>query len=96
MASATTNLATTAKATLLTDLASSVSHVAYNFVRPLGGRPNLQHVKSTDGSSIPLIDFQDLDGPNRSLTIRKIGDAGRKYGFFQVHIVQGIKKLHMM
>ncbi|KAI9076795.1 hypothetical protein K1719_028728 [Acacia pycnantha] len=84
MASATTNPAATAKPTLLTDLAYSVSHVPSNFVRPFCDRPNLQDVQSTDGSSIPLIDLQDLDSPNRSLTIRKIGDACRKYGFFQV------------
>ncbi|KAI9116874.1 hypothetical protein K1719_012240 [Acacia pycnantha] len=94
MTSATTNSTIAAKVTLLTNLASSVSHVAYNFVRPLGGRPNLQHVQSTDKSSIPLIDLQDLDGPNRSLTIRKIGDTSQKYGFFQIHIVQG-KKIRM-
>ncbi|XP_028752276.1 protein DMR6-LIKE OXYGENASE 2-like [Neltuma alba] len=84
MAAATTDAAAATKPTLLTDLASSVSHVPSNFVRSLGDRPNLQNVQSAEGSSIPLIDLQDLDGPNRSLAIRKIDDACRNYGFFQV------------
>ncbi|XP_054782214.1 protein DMR6-LIKE OXYGENASE 2-like [Prosopis cineraria] len=84
MAAATTNAIAAAKPKLLTDLAASLSHVPSNFIRPDSDRPNFQDVESSDGYSIPLIDLRDLDGPNRSLTIRKIGDACLNYGFFQV------------
>lgn len=75
-------MAAATKSPLLADLASSVSHVPSNFIRPPSDRPNLQDVQSSD--SIPLIDLTHLDGPNRSHTIRKIGEACQNYGFFQV------------
>lgn len=71
---------------LLTDLASSVSRVPSNFVRPASERPNLDDVESCDAASIPVIDLRDLDGPNRSNTIQKIGEACENYGFFQVRL----------
>ncbi|KAF7843738.1 protein DMR6-LIKE OXYGENASE 2-like [Senna tora] len=54
-------------------MASSVSRVPSNFVRPIGDRPNLQDVQSCDASSIPLIDLRDLDGPSRPDTVRNHG-----------------------
>lgn len=68
---------------LLSDLASTVSHVPSNFIRPLDERPNLQDVRSLD-ASIPIIDLHGLDGPNRSDIIQKIGHACQNYGFFQI------------
>lgn len=69
---------------LLTDLVSNASQVPSNYVRPPHDRPNLQEVHQSLGSSIPLIDLQDLNGPNRLNVIHQIGQACLNYGFFQV------------
>ncbi|KDP28403.1 hypothetical protein JCGZ_14174 [Jatropha curcas] len=70
---------------LLCDLVSSVNHVPPNYIRDLHDRPNLREVVETlDGSNIPLIDLQGLNGPNRSSLVREIGQACQDYGFFQV------------
>ncbi|KAJ1414774.1 Non-heme dioxygenase N-terminal domain [Sesbania bispinosa] len=76
-------MATIPTKTLVSDLASTVSHVPSNFIRPFGDRPNLQDVQSLD-APIPLIDLQGLDGPNRSHIIQSITLACQNYGFFQV------------
>jgi hypothetical protein len=68
---------------LLSDLVAGKSHVPSNYIRPTYDRPNLKEVESFDGA-IPLIDLQDLNGPNRSYIIEQIGLACRNYGFFQV------------
>ncbi|KAJ1408351.1 Oxoglutarate/iron-dependent dioxygenase [Sesbania bispinosa] len=67
---------------LLTDLASTVSRVPSNFIRPIGDRPNLQLQSPT--ASIPIIDLQGLLGSNRSHVIQKIAQACQNYGFFQI------------
>ncbi|XP_062157441.1 protein DMR6-LIKE OXYGENASE 2-like [Alnus glutinosa] len=67
---------------LLSDLVAGKSHVPSNYIRPTYDRPNLNEVESFDGA-IPLIDLQDLNGPNRSYIIEQIGLACRNYGFFQ-------------
>ncbi|KAI4328990.1 hypothetical protein L6164_021299 [Bauhinia variegata] len=77
----------TTKPLLLSDLASStvrLSHVPSNFIRPLGDRPNLQEVQSSDAVSISLIDLRGLRGPNRPQIIQNIARACQDYGFFQV------------
>lgn len=68
---------------LLTDLALTVNHVPSNYVRPFSDRPNLSDVQISEGS-IPLIDLQDLNGPNHSDIIEQIGQACQHDGFFQV------------
>lgn len=70
---------------LLTDLASSVSHVPSNYIRPISDRPNLSDVQTSD-DSIPLIDLQGLHGPDHSEIIKQIGQACQQNGFFQVPI----------
>jgi hypothetical protein len=70
---------------LLSDLVAGEAHIPSNYIRPTYDRPNLHEVESFDGA-IPLIDLQDLNGPNRSDIIQQIGVACRNYGFFQVNI----------
>ncbi|KAJ4728008.1 2-oxoglutarate (2OG) and Fe(II)-dependent oxygenase superfamily protein [Melia azedarach] len=67
---------------LVSDLASRISSVPSNYVRPISDRPNLDEVSLDD--SIPLIDLQGLTGPNRSEVVKRIGQACQDYGFFQV------------
>ena len=71
------------KPVMISDLASTVSRVPSNFIRPFGERPNLEQVQFS-GDSIPVIDLQGLGGPNHSDVIGKIGQACQEYGFFQV------------
>lgn len=72
------------KLVLVSDMASTMKQVPSNFIRPLGDRPNLQGVVQSSDVSIPLIDLQDLHGPNRSHIIQQIDQACQNYGFFQV------------
>ncbi|KAI3689961.1 hypothetical protein L2E82_47933 [Cichorium intybus] len=76
-------MAATSKRLLLSDLISSdkIDQVPSHYIRPLSQRPNLQDVLH---DSIPLIDLQDLYGPNRSHVVHQIGRACRDNGFFQV------------
>ena len=70
---------------LLTDLAPTVKQVPYNYIRPISDRPNLSDVQVSD-VSIPLIDLQELYGPNRSNILKQIALACQHDGFFQVPI----------
>ncbi|GMN42746.1 hypothetical protein TIFTF001_011948 [Ficus carica] len=73
------------KPLLLADLASGKSQIPSNYIRPENDRPKLDEVESFDGDdSIPLIDLQGLDGPDRFDVINQIGLACQIYGFFQV------------
>lgn len=76
-------MATVSKRLLLTDLVSSnkIDQIPSNYIRPISQRPNLQHVFR---DSIPLINLNDIHGPNRGHVINQIGQACRDYGFFQV------------
>ncbi|KAJ0233166.1 Non-hem dioxygenase N-terminal domain-containing protein [Hirschfeldia incana] len=68
---------------LVSDIASSVDYVPSSYIRPISDRPNLPDVDiSTD--SIPLIDLQELRGPNRPKIIYQFAHACSSYGFFQI------------
>lgn len=67
---------------LVSDIASIVDHVPSNYVRPISDRPNLSEIE-TSGESIPLIDLQELHGPNRADIIQQFSLACASYGFFQ-------------
>ncbi|KAJ6879703.1 hypothetical protein NC652_033111 [Populus alba x Populus x berolinensis] len=73
----------TGKPVLLSDLVSIASYVPSNYIRPVSDRPKLSEVLSSDGS-IPLIDLQGLEGPNRSSIVGEIAQACQTHGFFQV------------
>ncbi|KAL5572230.1 hypothetical protein UlMin_021827 [Ulmus minor] len=68
---------------LLKDLVSGTNFVPPNFIRPENDRPNLDEVHLCD-VSIPLVDLEDLHGPNHSDVINQIAQACQNYGFFQV------------
>ncbi|XP_077247486.1 protein DMR6-LIKE OXYGENASE 2-like [Tasmannia lanceolata] len=68
---------------LLVDLVTHTSYVPPHYIRPISDRPNLRDVQSSD-ASIPLIDLDGFDGPNRSKIIKEIGQACKADGFFQV------------
>ncbi|KAG8486028.1 hypothetical protein CXB51_019378 [Gossypium anomalum] len=57
--------------------------VPTNYIRPISDRPNLVDIHVSD-VSIPLIDLQDLHGPNRSHVLKQIALACQHDGFFQV------------
>ncbi|CAB4300770.1 unnamed protein product [Prunus armeniaca] len=67
-------------AKLLSDLASGVTCVPSNYVRPVHDRPSL--VMPPD-HSIPLINLHGFDGSRRHEIIDQIGLACQNYGFFQ-------------
>lgn len=69
---------------LLTDLASTVKQVPYNYIRPISDRPHLSAVVQVPDVPIPLIDLQHLDGPNRSDVLQQLAMACQHDGFFQV------------
>ena len=70
---------------LVTDIASEVTSVPSSYIRPVSDRPNLFDV-DLSGSSIPLIDLQGIDGPDRSRVLQEIGSACQSDGFFQVMV----------
>lgn len=71
------------KPVMISELASTLSHVPSNFIRPIGDRPNHEQVQFS-GDSIPVVDLQGFGGPNHSDLIGKIGQACQEYGFFQI------------
>eukprot|EP00253_Pinus_taeda_P025153 PITA_25153 len=53
------------------------------YILPLSQRPQLSEVSYSE--SIPVVDLQDLDGPNRAEVVHEIQHACEEDGFFQVH-----------
>ncbi|KAL3583415.1 hypothetical protein D5086_014476 [Populus alba] len=64
-------------------LISDVKDVPSNNINPIFDLPKLSELDASD-DSIPLIDLDGLNGPNRSLIINQIGQACEEYGFFMV------------
>ncbi|PPD85387.1 hypothetical protein GOBAR_DD17673 [Gossypium barbadense] len=77
---------------LLTDLATTVKLVPTNYIRPISDRPNLIDVHVSN-VSIPLIDLQDLHGPNRSHVLKQIALACQHDGFFQNSTINNMLRL---
>ncbi|MCL7043764.1 hypothetical protein MKW94_007674 [Papaver nudicaule] len=69
---------------LLADMVSTINNVPSNYIRPISDRPNLSQVQSPEVSSIPLIDLQELYGPNHASLVKQIGRACECDGFFQI------------
>ncbi|XP_072980685.1 protein DMR6-LIKE OXYGENASE 1-like isoform X2 [Typha angustifolia] len=69
---------------LLTDIATQdITCIPSNYIRPISDRPNLLDVEFSN-AQIPLVDLQDLLGPDRSRVVEAIGLACQNGGFFQV------------
>lgn len=69
---------------LVSDIASEVKALPSHYIRPMSDRPNFSNVENSDGSSIPLIDLDQLLGSGRSGVIEEISFACKYDGFFQV------------
>lgn len=57
--------------------------VPHKYILPQNERPQLSEVSHSE--SIPVVDLQDLDGPNRYRVVEEIRVACEEDGFFQVH-----------
>ncbi|ESR57951.1 hypothetical protein CICLE_v10023547mg, partial [Citrus x clementina] len=66
---------------LVFNVASSVSSIPSNYIRPASNRPNLDGVYLDD--CIPQIDLRYLNGSNRSDVVKQTGQACQDYGFFR-------------
>ncbi|XP_068644330.1 jasmonate-induced oxygenase 1-like isoform X1 [Aristolochia californica] len=65
--------------------------VPERYIKPPSDRPlPCYQANLSDDNNIPLIDMAGLDGPTRDDTMRRISDACRKWGFFQV-VNHGVK-----
>lgn len=61
---------------------NGVKHVPKKYVLPASERPNVPtHLRNLD---LPLIDFTQLQGPNRAQVLHSLAHACQNYGFFQV------------
>lgn len=75
---------------MVADLAASqLQKLPSNYIRPLSERPDLSQVlhdydTNSSHNNIPLIDLQNLCGPDRPNIVKQIGEACLNYGFFQV------------
>lgn len=54
------------------------------FIRPSYERPHMSEVSYSQ--NIPVVDLNDLDGPNRTRVVQEIQRACEGYGSFQVHL----------
>lgn len=64
--------------------------VPNKYILPASDRPNTNkeepHVASSNSIQLPIIDFTELQGPNRPQVLRSLSNACENYGFFQVGI----------
>jgi isopenicillin N synthase-like dioxygenase len=65
-------------------ISNGVNHleVQDKYILPLHERPHMSEVSSSEG--IPVLDLQDLDGPNRPRLIQQVRRACEEDGFFQI------------
>lgn len=69
---------------------NGIKHVPNKYILPASERPNV--VTETTAISghnlkLPVIDFAQLQGPNRSHVLESLARACENYGFFQVRLV---------
>ncbi|KAJ4970835.1 hypothetical protein NE237_003934 [Protea cynaroides] len=66
---------------------NGIARVPNKYVLPVVERPNIQGRETNDGNSqikLPIIDFAQLQGPERSQVLKTMAKACEEYGFFQV------------
>lgn len=63
---------------------SGISELPPRYVRPENERPEINHLDNDGPIHIPVIDLGGLEGQDRQETLRKISDACKNWGFFQV------------
>lgn len=69
---------------------TGITEVPHKYILPVSDRPGV--INEEDSSSIhelnlklPVIDFAELHGPNRSRVLESLNSACENHGFFQVH-----------
>ncbi|MBA0650986.1 hypothetical protein Goklo_018359, partial [Gossypium klotzschianum] len=68
-------------------LENGVRKLPSKYVLPLSDRPSVDKEQLTVAKSslkLPIIDFAELQGPNRSQVLNSLSSACEEYGFFQV------------
>ncbi|MBA0767850.1 hypothetical protein Gotri_016703 [Gossypium trilobum] len=68
-------------------LENGVRKLPSKYVLPLSDRPSVDKEQPTVAKSslkLPIIDFAELQGPNRSQVLNSLSSACEEYGFFQV------------
>ncbi|KAL0289131.1 UNVERIFIED_CONTAM: putative 2-oxoglutarate-dependent dioxygenase SLC1 [Sesamum calycinum] len=69
---------------------NGIAHVPKKYILPDAERPNVITDKSTASPpdqiniKLPVIDFEELQGPNRSQVLKSLAYACENYGFFQL------------
>ncbi|XP_039047550.1 protein DMR6-LIKE OXYGENASE 1-like [Hibiscus syriacus] len=66
---------------------NGVSKLPNKYILPVSDRPNVHKENSNVAESslqLPVIDFSELHGPNRSRVLDSLSSACEEYGFFQV------------
>ncbi|PQQ19759.1 protein DMR6-LIKE OXYGENASE 1 [Prunus yedoensis var. nudiflora] len=66
---------------------SGVSKVPSKYILPILDRPNTSDQKpnvSNQNLKLPIIDFKELQGPNRAQVLESLANACEQYGFFQL------------
>ncbi|XVF55586.1 hypothetical protein PTKIN_Ptkin06aG0047800 [Pterospermum kingtungense] len=68
-------------------LENGVSKLPNKYILPVSDRPNVDKAQPNVVKSnlkLPIIDFAELQGPNRSQILNSLSSACEEYGFFQV------------
>ncbi|GAB4833539.1 hypothetical protein Ancab_031782 [Ancistrocladus abbreviatus] len=66
---------------------SGIKSLPKKYIWPVSDRPNFTKGESCSSESsfqLPIIDFTELQGPNRSQVLNSMSYACEKYGFFQL------------
>nr|GMC72909.1 protein DMR6-LIKE OXYGENASE 2-like [Ipomoea batatas] len=66
---------------------SRITRVPEKYIFPVGDRPNFRiddEPNPNPNLNLPLVDFAQLLGPNRSHVVNSIAKACKEYGFFQL------------
>ncbi|XP_022860544.1 protein DMR6-LIKE OXYGENASE 1-like isoform X1 [Olea europaea var. sylvestris] len=67
---------------------NGIEHVPKKYILPASDRPNFVNERSHGADNfnleLPIIDFAELQGPNRSEVLNSLASACENYGFFQL------------
>lgn len=65
---------------------SGITKIPRKYILPISDRPLIvkKEEKLDENVILPIIDFAQLEGPNRSQVLKSLAKACEEYGFFQV------------
>ncbi|KAK6140116.1 hypothetical protein DH2020_026114 [Rehmannia glutinosa] len=67
---------------------NGIEHVPSKYILPAAERPNVNSEKNASPDelnlNLPIIDFAELQGPNRAQVLKSLAYACENYGFFQL------------